>query len=335
MFAPQQRLFASLLAGAAIVLIVAALAAVARSDSRGDDAGPRVGALRTLADPLSGFSRPRTVHFAPDGRLLITDVGTGNDDGRVVAVDLERKTQEVLMDRLPSTRDSGQPFAPFSGPSGAAMAPDGTLCVVIGDGPADRGFAEMRCTDGLRVDLKAYELANNPEGMELESNPFDIVPGTDSDWYVSDAAANVVLNVRRDGTVRTVGIFDSVAGPGTPEGVPTGMAAWNGRLTTALYGGAVLTGGLNLTVPVFVEDAHPIAAAPPYSPISPTGGGQFVVYLTHSDLGGGEGTGTIRLASSVIVDGLDRPTGFVRLADGRLVVAEEERGRVRIVEELK
>ncbi len=316
-----------------VALMVALIVAVGVGGSRDDgDRKPL-----TLTDLLSGFSRPRTVHFTPDGRLLITDLGTGKDDGRVVAVDLDRKTREVLMDQLPSTRDSGQRFADVAGPSGAAMASDGALCVVIGDGPDGRGFAEMRCTDGLRVDLKAYERANNPGGGELESNPFDIVYAGDGpgDWYVSDAAANVVLHVSRSGEVSVVGVFNEVAGFGSPEGVPTGLTAWEGRLTTALYGGALLTGGPNLTVPVFVSDAHPIASAPPYSPINPTGGGNFVVYLTYSDLEGRENTGSIRLVDNVLVDGLDRPTGFVRLADGRFVVAEEARGRVRIVEEQK
>lgn len=330
-------LVATLLAGAAIVFGVAALSAIARSSDEHSGASDRDSSLRVLDDPLSGFARPRTVHFAPDGRLLITDLGTGKDDGRVVAVDLEHKTQEVLMGRLPSTRDSGQRFAEVAGPSGAAMALDGTVCVVIGDGPDGRGFAEMRCSDGLRVDLKAYERANNPGGGELESNPFDIVYSGDGpgDWYVSDAAANAVLHVSHIGDVTVVGVFNEVSGFGSLEGVPTGLNAWEGRLTTALYGGAVMTGGNNLTIPVFVDDARPIASASPYQRDRPVGVEQGVVFLSYSDRDGRENTGSIRIGSAVVLDGLDRPTGFVRLPDGRFVVAEEERGRVRIVEEPK
>ncbi|MEO7296153.1 MAG: hypothetical protein ABIZ57_08415, partial [Candidatus Limnocylindria bacterium] len=69
----------------------------------------------------------------PDGRILVADLGSGADDGRVVAVDLADGSQEVLLDDLPSTSDSGQRYADLAGPSGAAMAPDGTVCVVIGD----------------------------------------------------------------------------------------------------------------------------------------------------------------------------------------------------------
>jgi len=78
-------------------------------------------------DPLGGFDAPRTVHLAPDGRLLVTDQGTGASDGKVVAVDLAAGRQQVLLDRLPSTRGSGQQHADLAGPSGAAMAADGTV----------------------------------------------------------------------------------------------------------------------------------------------------------------------------------------------------------------
>jgi hypothetical protein len=83
-------------------------------------------------DPLAGFAAPRALRLAPDGRLLVTDLGTGRGDGRVVAVDLAAGRQQVLLDRLPSTRRSGQQHADLAGPSGAAMAPDGTVCAVIG-----------------------------------------------------------------------------------------------------------------------------------------------------------------------------------------------------------
>lgn len=331
MIARERTLVVTLFAGVLAAVVLVAL--VALLGSGGDHEWD--GSLRAVDDPLAGFSHPRTVHFAPDGRLLVTDVGTGNDDGRVVAVDLERKTQEVLMRDLPSASVTGQVVGGIAGPSAAAMSPDGTLCVVTGDGPEGRGFAEMRCTNGFRVDLAAYERANNPEGRDARSDPFDVVAAGDRGWYVSDAAANVVLRVGATGTIGVVGVFDSVAGSGTPPGNPTGMALWNGRLTTALFGGAVLTGGGNATVPVFAEVEQPIAAAPPYQVNTAPGGEQFVLYLSYGKREAVQGTGAIRMAANVIVDGLDRPTGFVRLPDGRFVVAEQERGRLRIVEEPK
>jgi len=125
--------------------------------------------------PLGGFAAPRTVRLAPDGRLLVTDQGTGKGDGRVVAVDLVAGRQQVLLDRLPSTCGSGQQHADLAGPGGAAMAADGTVCAVVGDATREgAGFSTLRCTGGLVADLEAYERAANPDGRELASNPYDV-----------------------------------------------------------------------------------------------------------------------------------------------------------------
>jgi hypothetical protein len=132
----------------------------------------------TRPDPLAGFAAPRAVRLTPDGRVPVADLGTGRGDGRVVAVDLAAGRREVLLDRLPSTRGSGQQHADLAGPSGAAVAADGTVCAVIGDATRPRaGFSTLRCTDGLVADLEAYEQAANPDGRELASNP-TTWPGT-------------------------------------------------------------------------------------------------------------------------------------------------------------
>jgi hypothetical protein len=62
-------------------------------------------------DPLAGFAAPGALHLAPDGRLLVADLGTGRGDGKVVAVDLASGRRRVLLDRLPLTRRSGQQHA--------------------------------------------------------------------------------------------------------------------------------------------------------------------------------------------------------------------------------
>ncbi|MEX0782471.1 MAG: ScyD/ScyE family protein [Dehalococcoidia bacterium] len=311
--------FAGLLAAAGIAAFVA---------FRGDgdsETGPR-----RVDDPLAGFDRPRTIHFAPDGRLLVTDVGTGEDDGRVIAIDLEAGTREVLLEDLPSVEAGNAAFAGMSGASGAAMASDGTLCVVIGAGPEGRGFSELRCTDGLRVDLLAYERENNPGGGAIESDPFDVVFGSAfGDWYVSDAGANVVLHVSRQGEVAVIGVLNEHIGLGGNEGEPRGLSVSEGFLSTALFGGGVITGGAGMSVPVFAPDAHPIAVAPYEQPIP--GPARAVIFLSYGDQAGSENSGSIRIGDAVVLDGLDRPTGFVALGGGRYVVAEEERGRVRIV----
>jgi hypothetical protein len=215
------------------------------------------------------------------------------------------------------------------------MAPDGTICVAIGDGPDGEGFNELRCTDGLRVDLLAYERDNNPGGGAIESNPFDVVHGGRfGDWYVTDAGANVVLHVSSEGHITVLGIMNEYVGLGGREGEPMGLAITGEYLSIALFGGAVITAGEGFSVPVHTRDAQPIAVVPANQEPKP-GVGKGALILSHATRGSPENTGTIQIGDSVMVDGLDRPTGFVRLDDGRFVVAEETRGRLRIVGEAR
>jgi hypothetical protein len=297
-------------------------------------------------DPLAGFEAPRAVHLAPDGRLLVTDQGTGAGDGKVVAVDLAARRRTVLLDQLPSTRGSGQQHADLAGPSGAAMAADGTVCAVIGDATREgAGFSTLRCSNGLVADLEAYERAANPDGRELASNPYDVAWDGRGGWYVSDAAANAVLHVDRAGRIRTVAVVASM-GPfgGRPvQGVPTGLArAADGTLYVALFGGAPTTGGPAVVVALRPDQggggqARPVAAARGVAPIGVATTPQGLAVL---DYGGGpadRGRGRILLVvgsadlSRVLAAGMDRPVGMARLPDGRYVVAETDRSRLRVL----
>ena len=297
-----------------------------------DDGAPATG--------LSGFHHPRTVHLAPDGRVIVTDLGTGKDDGRVVAVDLDSGKQETLLDHLPSTKNSGQRYADLAGPSGAAMARDGSrngaVCVVIGDAnKPGRGFNTLRCSNGLTADFKAFEEANNPDGREIASNPYDIVSDGQTGWYVSDAAANVVLHVDEKGAIEVAALFGTfccLAKQGA-DPVPTGLSiVVSGRgdrsVGVALFGGAVGMVGQSNSEPGLM-----LANLP--GVIAVINDGKDTYFLTHDDGSGRPNSGTIVhggfAARRDIANGLDRPTGFAALRDHRFVVAEEERGRVYIV----
>jgi hypothetical protein len=297
-------------------------------------------------DPLAGFDAPRAVHLAPDGRLLVADQGTGADDGKVIAVDLAARRRTVLLDHLPSTRGSGQQHADLAGPSGAAMAADGTVCVVIGDATREgAGFSTLRCSNGLVADLEAFERAANPDGRELASNPYDVAWDGRDGWYVSDAAANAVLHVDRAGRTRTVAVVASMApfGGRPAQGVPTGLArAADGTVYVALFGGAPATGGPAVVValrpgPDGDRRAAPTVAALAAAPIGVVTTPEGLALL---DYGGGPADrdrGRILLVAGpadpgrVLAAGMDRPVGMARLPDGRYVVAETDRSRLRLV----
>lgn len=275
------------------------------------------------ADPgLAGFEAPRIVHLTPDGRLLVTDLGSGADDGRVVAVDLADGSQEVLLNDLPSTSDSGQRYADLAGPSASAMAPDGTVCTVIGDAAGD-AYGVLRCSDGLTVDLADFERDTNPDGDEIASNPYDIAADGDLGWYVTDAAANAVLHIERGSQIEIVASFANLEPiTGEPhDAVPTGILRRDDDLIVALFGGSVVRIGRDGEVAVLGDVPSPIALAE-------IEGGAILV-LSHEN-----GT-IIRLDDGheqvLVAADLDRPTGLARMPDGRLIVAEQDAGRVRIV----
>jgi glucose/arabinose dehydrogenase len=297
-------------------------------------------------DPLAGFDAPRAVHLAPDGRLLVTDQGTGAGDGKVVAVDLATRRRTVLLADLPSTRGSGQQHADLAGPSGAAMAGDGTVCAVIGDATREgAGFSTLRCSNGLVADLEAYERAANPDGRELASNPYDVAWDGRDGWYVSDAAANTVLHVDRAGRIRTVAVVASMApfGGRPAQGVPTGLArAPDGSLFVALFGGALTEGGPAVVIALRPGSdgdrrATPRAAALAAAPIGVVSIPEGLAVLDYGGGPGDRGQGRIVLVAGpsdpvrVVATGLDRPVGMARLPDGRYVVAETDRGRLRLV----
>jgi hypothetical protein len=296
--------------------------------------------------PLGDYKAARTLHLAPDGRLIVSDLGSGNHDGAVVAVDVASGRRTVLMADLPSTHDSGQAHADLAGPSGAAMAADGTVCAAIGDATIrGAGFGTLRCSNGLVVDLEAFQARS-----KLPSNPYDVVSDGGDGWYVSDGAANNVLHVGRAGKVRVVARFPNLAAGGfgdrDGQGVPTGMTLGPDRtLYIALYGGAPFDG--------------PPAAVVSLAPAARTRPGQvrpkLIALLPHpialasvpgglavADYGGGPGQrdrGTLRLIDSLqpaapsrlLAAGLDGPTGVARLPDGRWALVESGHTRLRVV----
>jgi len=279
-------------------------------------------------------------------RLLVTDQGTGAGDGKVVAVDLATRRRTVLLADLPSTRGSGQQHADLAGPSGAAMAGDGTVCAVIGDATREgAGFSTLRCSNGLVADLEAYERAANPDGRELASNPYDVAWDGRDGWYVSDAAANTVLHVDRAGRIRTVAVVASMApfGGRPAQGVPTGLArAPDGSLFVALFGGALTEGGPAVVIALRPGSdgdrrATPRAAALAAAPIGVVSIPEGLAVLDYGGGPGDRGQGRIVLVAGpsdpvrVVATGLDRPVGMARLPDGRYVVAETDRGRLRLV----
>jgi sugar lactone lactonase YvrE len=72
------------------------------------------------------------------------------------------------------------------------------------------------------VDIAGYEASVNPDGAQIDSNPFGLLalPGH---RLVTDAGGNSLLDVRANGSISTIATFPKIPGgpAGTRDGVPT------------------------------------------------------------------------------------------------------------------
>jgi hypothetical protein len=125
--------------------------------------------------------------------------------------------------------------------------------------------------------------------------------------------------------------------------VPTGLArAADGTVYVALFGGAPAAGGAAVVVAMRPDQgvcgqARPVTAARVVAPIGVATTPQGLAVL---DYGGGpadRGRGRILLVAGpadlgrVLAAGMDRPVGMAPLPDGRYVVAETDRSRLRVL----
>jgi hypothetical protein len=138
----------------------------------------------TFASPVFGITT------AADGSLLVADAGAG-------IVRLHRG-QGKLIAPLPGVTDVAQTF--FS------------LFAITGGGPDPTSAKLYRVVHGTPhqiADLGAFEATVNPDGMEINPNPFDVAALWDGSALVADAGANALLKVDRHGNIDWVATLPS------------------------------------------------------------------------------------------------------------------------------
>lgn len=240
---PSMRRFATAaLAAAGLVAVSAAAAAAA----------PTVVA--------TGLDNPRGLTFGADGTLYVAEAGRGgngpcftNSEPSLVCLgatgaitQVRHGVQTRIATGLPSLAASGGGGA--TGPHDVSVVGNGGVMFSIGLGAppsavapggeiAGSGMGTVNRLDGRSGswtpvgNLAAYEASANPDGTDLDTNPYGVLaaPGR---TYVADAGGNSVLEVSASGRVSTVAAFPPtlVAVPFPPffsvpmDAVPTAVA---------------------------------------------------------------------------------------------------------------
>jgi hypothetical protein len=213
------------------------------------DVGPAV----TLAD---GLANPRGIAFAPNGASYVAESGTGGagppctpsppnptvnrcygETGAITRIIPGVGAQRVVTGLpslvLPSGTSEGGPVdVAFLGTAGyITMSWGGDPGLRPGLGERAWLFGQMlhftpSGKTRVAADVAAHEVRNNPYGGNIDSNPYNTLaqPGR---RVVADAGANALIEVRSNGTTRTLAVLPPLPPAGTlpfpREPVPTSV----------------------------------------------------------------------------------------------------------------
>jgi hypothetical protein len=338
------------------MLIVVALVALA-----GAQAAPRTVQYEAVAD---GLSSPRHLEFDAEGALYVAEAGSGGDtcigegeeqrclgmSGAITVIDGETQTRpadDLVSYALADGSDT-------TGPHDVAWDDEGNLMVIVGLGanPALRGTVDFfgapsnnlgqlvqvaaNGTWTNEIDVAAYESTANPDGGEIDSNPYAI-ERIEGGYLVADAGANALLHVTDAGVISTVAVFpprmvefppgsgDMMPMQAVPTSVDVGPdgAYYVGQLT----GFPFPVGGAN--VYRVEEGEEPEVYAAGFTNIVDLAfaedGTLYVVEITSNSLLSGDPHGSlIRVAEdgsqTVLADDLFMPGGVAIGQDGYLYV---------------
>lgn len=218
--------------GLAVVAVLLALVVLTAAIA-GAQQGPASAAHTIIAANLNA---PRHLAFGADGALYVAEAGAGGElcvpgergencigeSGAVTRVD--QGMQERVVDDLVSLLTTADGQSEATGPHDVAWDNGGNLMVIVGLGanpnvrdpngalgPLSENLGQLVqvAADGTWanvVDVAAYEAAENPDGGEIDSNPYGL-ERIDGGYLVADAGANALLHVTDNGDISTVAVF--------------------------------------------------------------------------------------------------------------------------------
>ena len=294
-----------------------------------EEVNPRVLKVREYASGLAG---PLGLALDGKGQLWVTEIGTGNNDGKVSIIQ-PNGVKQVIIEGFPS----------FFGPGGAEeivglnhlLVKDGIVYVLHANGLlylADvsnfkPGNAPLQASTLKKEDIGTFVLNYPFEVPATESNPYNLTFGPQGNLYLTDAGANAVIRRTPTGELSVFATFDDIdnptpAGPPTIDPVPTSIAYYKEHFyVTTLTGFPFPTGkariysvDLSGKVSLFQEGFTTITDMtfdPYFNPV-------VVEYAQFTPQGFALNSGRIAVATpegpTNFVSKLNQPTAIVRIA---------------------
>lgn len=312
-----------------------------------------------------GFNGPQGVLVAPDGSIWVVEGGLGGDtavemvdpaSGQVVEAMMgdSSRVVQIMPDgtqnvaaTLPSVH-VGEDFvggARLALLDGKLYATSGEWLAELGDTPLPLMSAIVEIANGEATpvaDTWSAENADNPDGAQKHSHPYDIAAGPDGMLWVADAGANSLSRVNpADGSVEWLATFDAMPGvfPNPNRGgemltdpVPTGVTFdADGNAYVSLLSGAPFIPGSAKVVKVAatgeVSDYATGLTMLTDVAAGPDGNLYAVQFAVFTDQGPTPNSGAIVKVtegegSTPVVEGLSFPTsiGFNEAGDAYITI---------------
>ncbi|MCC6617231.1 MAG: ScyD/ScyE family protein [Anaerolineae bacterium] len=300
-------------------------------------------ALAQEMPPLPGeqvvgdLMAPRGVAFDADGNMIVAVAGSGGAQELVAPgpegettfnVGLTGSVISVAADGTTSTLLQGIPsYASPMETTGVyrAIPHDGSLWLLYTSGgpfnPFSNTIVELDMATGFPVRMFSpwsFEVANNPDGNELDSNVTDLAWTADGTMLISDAGANSLYSwTEADGL--------TVVATWPDNSVPTSVeVAENGDVYVGFLGAGLAPGAGKVERWSNGELAETFGGLNAVSDILVDGDNLYAVELVRfGEEGPGPG-GVIMLTadgSTPVADGLVTPFGIAKGPDGALYVS--------------
>jgi len=304
-------------------------------------------AVLTVKEHVSGLAVPLGLALDNQERLWVTEVGTGNNDGKVSVI-MPNGSKYVVIDGFPSSMGGAGGPEEITGLN-HLLVKDNMLYVLHVNGFLYKanvssfkpGNTPLQASALMKEDIGTFVVSYDFADDTGESNPYNLTVGPSGDLFITDAAANAVIRRNASGQLSVFATFPDIEnstqlGPPVIDPVPTSIA-FNGQnfYVTTLTGFPFPTGSARIytidlsgNVSLYQEGFTTLIDMT----LDPVNIPVIVEYAQFTPQGFGSSTGRVVVAtedgSSVLASGLNLPTAVVRsglinyyvnsLADGKI-----------------